>query len=76
MPIIYSKSAIKFLQKQNATVQQRILGAITQIPTGNIKKLKKINGYRLRIGKYRVIYDINNGNINIIDIDNRGQVYK
>ncbi|MCL2014679.1 MAG: hypothetical protein FWG68_00345 [Defluviitaleaceae bacterium] len=49
MPIIYSKSAIKFLQKQNAAVQQRILGAINQIPAGNI---------------------------NIIDIDNRGQVYK
>ena len=46
------------------------------MPLGDIKKLQGQNGYRLRIGDYRVIFD-RDGNILYIEkIDNRGQVYK
>ncbi|RQD66792.1 MAG: type II toxin-antitoxin system RelE/ParE family toxin, partial [Tindallia sp. MSAO_Bac2] len=57
----------------------RILEAIEKIPRGDIKKLngKKLdNIYRLRIGKYRVVYQANEENITIVKVDTRGDVYK
>ena len=76
MEIQYSKQAIKFLKKQPASVSQRIRNAIHALPAGDVKKLSNHNGYRLRAGSYRVIFD-RDGNILMIEkIDNRGQVYK
>lgn len=75
--IIYSKKAKKFLEKQNRLTQLRILSAIAKLPQdGDIKKLQGQNGYRLRIGNFRVLFDINGVIIDIIDIGNRGQIYK
>lgn len=31
--------------------------------------------YRLRLGKIRIIYVVENGNVEIIDIDFRGNIY-
>lgn len=76
MEIRYSKQAIKFLSKRDPNTQKRIINAINAIPLGDIKKLQGQNGYRLRVGDYRVIFD-RDGNILYIEkIDNRGQIYK
>ncbi len=75
--IIYSKKAKNFLEKQNRSTQLRILSAIAKLPQdGDIKKLQGQNGYRLRIGNFRVLFDINGVIIDIIDIGNREQIYK
>ena len=75
--IIYSKNAKKFLEKQDKTTQMRLISAIGKLPLeGDIKKLKGIDGYRLRVGNFRVLFDINGVIIDIIDIGNRGQIYK
>lgn len=78
--IIIEKSAEKFIRKQDKNKQQRIYDAIKQLPIGtDIKKLKGFtNKYRLRINDYRIIYDKydNLYVIDIINIDNRGDVYK
>ncbi|KDO02554.1 MULTISPECIES: type II toxin-antitoxin system RelE family toxin [spotted fever group] len=44
----------------------------------NIKKLIGHDGYRLRIGDYRIIYRINKGKLEILvnNVDVRGEVYK
>lgn len=77
MQIRYSKPAIKFLKKQDKPTQQRILKAIEKLPfEGDIKKMQGIDGYRLRVGNYRVLFDVNGIIIDIIDIGNRGQIYK
>lgn len=76
MEIIYSKDAIKFLRKQTRQTQNRIISAIEKIPNGDIRKLKGRNGYRLRVGTFRILFDEKGTIINIIDIDNRGQIYK
>ncbi len=76
MEIQYSKQAEKFLKKQDATTRNRIRTAIHNLPSGDVKKLQGRNGYRLRVGDYRVIFD-RNGNVLYIErIDNRGQIYK
>ena len=73
--ITYSKKAEKFLRKQDKTTQYRLFTAISKLPLeGNIKKLQGISGYRLRVGNYRVLFDVNGFVVDIIDVGNRGQM--
>lgn len=77
--ITFEKSAIKFLKKQSAKLQESILKAISNLPDGtDIKKLKGYKLYRMRVGNIRVIYSIDNDVkiVNIENIDNRGDIYK
>ena len=76
MLINYSKQAIKFLNKQDKPTRVRIVDAINQLPKGDVKKLQGEDGYRLRIGDCRVIFDRNGDILYINKIDSRGQVYK
>ena len=74
--IQYSKQAIKFLNKQPLRIRQLIVQAIKQIPDGDIVKLQGRDGYRLRVGSYRVIFDRDGHIVFINKIGNRGDVYK
>ncbi len=75
MDIRYSKQAEKFLKRQDVVTRKRIRNAIQELPSGDVKKLQGRNGYRLRVGDYRVIFD-NVGNVVYVErIHNRGQVY-
>ena len=62
MEIEFSRSAAKFLQSADRPTRERIktgiLGLIQQPPIGDIKVLQgwKPLSYRLRIGKYRIVY--------------------
>ena len=57
--VTYTKDAQKFLKRCPRDVANRILDAIEQLPFGDVKKLKNSDFYRLRVGKYRVIFDRN-----------------
>ena len=75
--ISYSKKAVKFLKRQDLPSQKRLIAAISRLPLeGDIKKLQGIDGYRLRVGNFRVLFNVNGIIIDIIDIGNRGQIYK
>ena len=78
--IILRKKAKKFIDKLPKNERIRIVRAIETLPNGeDIKKLKGQNDLlRLRVGEYRIIYTIDNGEliIYVIDIDNRGEIYK
>ena len=75
--ISYSKKAIKFLKRQDVPSQKRLIAAISRLPVeGDIKKLQGIDGYRLRVGNFRVLFTVDGIIIDIIDIGNRGQIYK
>ncbi len=77
--IIYLKSAYKSLSEYDKDTRIRIVDAIEKIPRGDIKRLqgeKHPPLYRLRVGKYRIIYHIENNDIIIAKIDTRGDVYK
>lgn len=74
-----TKKAEKFIKKQNRNIQKRILKAIIELPEGDIKKLKGMEElYRLRVGDFRIIFEKEDLEliIMIIDIGNRGQIYK
>lgn len=77
--ITITKKAEKFIKKHDKTAQKRILKAIYELPLGDIKKLKGIEDlYRLRVGDFRVILEKKDEEliIIIIDVGNRGQIYK
>lgn len=74
-----TKKAEKFIKKQDKDIQKRIIKAIVELPEGDIKKLKGMDElYRLRVGDFRVIFEKNDMElvIVVIDVGNRGQIYK
>lgn len=86
MIIRYSKDSLKFLSKLDKKSVQRIRDAIAGLtlspPVGDIKTMQ---GYtdgrkRLRLGSWRIIYKYTEENaieiLFVIDIGNRGDIYK
>ena len=75
--IVYSKKAVKFLKMQDVPTRKRLVTAIEKLPLeGDIKKLQGVDGYRLRVSDFRILFDVNGIIIDIIEIGNRGQIYK
>lgn len=86
MQIEYSRKAAKYISALDRTTKKRIKVGIEGLtespPKGDIKTLQ---GYsdgrkRLRVGKYRIIYNYSNdGKIEILyimNVDSRGDIYK
>ena len=86
LEIIYAKTAVKSLEGLDKSTKLRIKtgieGLIEVPPIGDIKMMQGLSpqGYRLRIGKYRVLYQysqIKEEQVLIIkDIGSRGDIYK
>lgn len=79
---LYSKRAQKQLDKLSDAVAEPIFHAIGMLgdnprPHG-CKKLKGRNGYRIRIGDYRVIYEIFDSTllVDVIDLGHRKDIYE
>ena len=77
---IIKKPAKKFIDRLPKPEKARLVTAIAQLPDGeDIKPLKgHSNLLRLRVGGYRIIYSVDNGQliVYVIDVDNRGDIYK
>ena len=79
--IIFSDRALKQLKKLEKNVQERIISTLERIkirPQAHVTKLVGDPGYRLRVGDYRVILDIDEGNlvILVIKIGHRKKISK
>ena len=78
--ILIKKRAKKFIDKLPVTEKRRVVEAIERLPEGD--DIKKLRGYervlRLRVGSYRIIYEVDNDRfiVTVIDAGNRGQIYK
>ena len=80
--VVLSKKAQKQLDKLSDSIAEPILKAIGSLeenprPHGS-KKLKGRDGYRIRIGNYRVIYNIfdNELIVDIITLGHRKDIYE
>lgn len=73
------KDAQKFLKKLPRPDETRVLKAIAKRPDeGDRKQMKGHPGFfRLRVGDYRIIYTVDNGQliVRVVDAGNRGQIY-
>lgn len=85
MQILFAKSAVKALLKMQPAKAKSIREAIGTVaadpfaPNNNVKPLKGIrNGYRLRIGDWRVSYTIDRASqtLNVFEIAPRGGAYR
>lgn len=80
--IAYSKSALRTLLRIPVNVAKRIRLKIEQYaadPTSqmmNVSKLQGRDGYRLRVGDWRIIFDDDGNVISIIEIGPRGSIYE
>ena len=77
-----NRDSVKFLAKQEKSIQERIRKALTGLairpPIGDIKPMKGQGKLmRLRVGTYRVIFEVDHTEqiVFILTIDNRGDVY-
>ena len=81
----YHKNVIKFLQKQDKRVIEKIIKIFDELKIDldfskfGIKELKGFkNVYRLRVSKYRIIFEVRDNEllIEVIKAGSRGDIYK
>ncbi|MCL2086214.1 MAG: type II toxin-antitoxin system RelE/ParE family toxin [Oscillospiraceae bacterium] len=71
------KDAEKYLSKLNSKQILRILTAIKNLPNGDVKRLKgREPEMRLRIGNFRVVFEVRENIFYVLEIGSRGDVYK
>jgi mRNA interferase RelE/StbE len=81
---MYSKQALKYLRKMPKAKAEDIMSAVRQIDEdrsafqGNLIKMTNSPYFRLRIGDYRVILEIDDGKLIVLvmKVGTRGDVYK
>ncbi|MFK5975208.1 MAG: type II toxin-antitoxin system RelE/ParE family toxin [Sulfurovum sp.] len=79
MKISYSKTFEKKFSKYNRKLQEKIFNAIQNLPNGDVKRLTGNDIppiYRIRISKYRILFYMNEEEIQILKVDSRGDIYK
>ena len=79
----YTRKAIKGLRKMPRHHADNMRSALERIAEGNlrgldIRALQSRQGFRLRSGNYRAIYEIDGEQINVLVLDAgpRGNIYK
>ncbi len=78
--IVFSDRAFNQLKKMEKNVQERIIAVLERIrvrPETYVTKLVSDPGYKLRVGDYRIIMDIDNKilRILILKIGHRKNIY-
>jgi mRNA interferase RelE/StbE len=82
--VVYRRPAFKTLERMDRPTADRIRGKMRELakdphaPNNNAKKLQGEEGYRLRVGDWRVIYTLDHGvlTIVVVRIGPRGSVYE
>lgn len=77
MEIKYHKQALKHIAKLDRSTRQRIVSGIEKLPFGDVKRLKSVKPimFRLRIGDFRILFEMTTEEIVIYDVLPRGEVY-
>jgi mRNA interferase RelE/StbE len=82
MRITYRREALRVLGRMPANTARLVRSKIEQYAgnpaslANNVKKLRGRDGYRLRVGDYRVIFDQDGSVMDILQIGPRGSVYE
>jgi len=81
--VVTTKSFDKALAKLPINWRKRILAKIRDVaespymPNNNLKKLQGRDGYRLRVGEWRVIYELQDDRLVmlVLELGSRGEIY-
>ena len=82
--VVFTKQALRSLRKIPRNIAMLIREKLEQLaadpyaPNNNVTKLVGRPGYRLRVGDWRVIYELQDGQLIllVIKIGPRGEVYE
>lgn len=79
--VIWSRKSIKQLEKIDTKNAQKIYDSVlncTDDPFQTVTRLTNSPFYRLRVGNYRVILDLQQSKmiIFVVETDHRGKIYK
>jgi mRNA interferase RelE/StbE len=79
--IIWSEGAVRELKRLDRVVAKKIfekVGELSENPYRNVKKLTGIPYFRLRVGDYRVILDIQKDvlRVLVLKVGHRKKIYK
>jgi len=81
LEIKYSNQCLKVLKRLDKALAKRILDKIEILQNTPVihdsKKVENTNLFRIRIGSYRVLYEVDHKNnlLGIVKIDKRDRVY-
>jgi mRNA interferase RelE/StbE len=74
------RKAAKYLERLNEPMKSKLKKALENLgkepPEGDIIPLQGRDGYRLRVGGFRILFDKTDMNITVYKIAPRGQSYK
>ena len=81
--VVTTKSFDKVLAKLPVNWQKRIVAKVKEVaadpyaPNNNLGKLQGRDGYKLRIGSWRVIYDLDHDRrlMQVLEVGPRGGIY-
>lgn len=77
-----TKSAVKELERLPSKTHDKVIEHIVQLEQNprlfGAEKLTGIDAYKLRVGNYRIVYEIDDAKevIRIVIVDDRKQVYQ
>ena len=82
--IHYRRAAIRYIRKMAADQRRRVISAIEKLGENpknqalDVKKLSGREGFRLRVGDYRVLFERHDDElvILIVNVKPRGEAYK
>lgn len=82
--VTYTTDAIKTLGRMDPSVAKRVRSKILALsrdpraPNNNIKKLVGVEGWRLRVGNWRVVYTLKERQLTVvvIRVGHRSEVYE
>ncbi len=78
--IIWDEKANRELNKLEVLIAKRIVKKVKELSenpySGDVKKLKGEEGFRLRVGDYRIIFTIEKNRIIILKVGHRKNIYE
>ena len=78
--IEWKENALRNLEKLDKSVASRIVKNVEEMQEDplkkDVKKLKCSNLFRLRVGDYRVIFEIQNTILTVLKVGHRQQIYE
>jgi mRNA interferase RelE/StbE len=80
MEPILERKAAKYLERLNEPMKSKVKKALADLgkdpPKGDIIPLQGRDGYRIRVGGFRILFDKTDTEITVYKIAPRGQSYK
>jgi len=77
--IEWKEHAVQDIEKLENSIVRRIIKKVDELSENpfskDIKRLKGSNDFRLRVGDYRVIFEINKDKIIILKVGHRKNIY-